>query len=593
MSGEPKKLALLRIFEILKDYSDADHPITQSEIAERLERDYDIELERKAIARNISLLCEAGVDIQKDREKRGVYLASRTFEYGELQMLIDSVLFSRHIPKKYAEDMVEKLRGLGNRYFNKSLQSVRVADAVYRSPSKEIFYVIETLNDAIAGDLQVSFMYNEYGTDKCLHPRWDSMRAVNPYWLVAANNNYYLIGNIDEYDNVANFRIDKITNIELSSVPRKNIRNTKSGLVRVGTYLSEHPYMLAGEPRSVCARVERDSIGEVIDAFGDSFSVKENVDGSVEVRFRASEEDAYLWALQHGDIAEIIGPQSLRDKLISTVEKMKNGYLKTEADRFASALASAQRSGELNISEISIKDKYARINLPNLTRLTLDGVEITDFSFVLNSLNLKAITVKNCPIADFSPLSQLKELKYLDIVNVNLSSVQFLRGMKLNRITLADCPIADFSPLYEMAGLKAITTGPFTITHIDVGRLRKTYPGIFIEVSDRLERFDVAEYIKEVNGNYPLNVMRMIFDCNDADGVGVAEFLEQFIPDRLDGDERTIFEGVFKEGKTFAQLAVTVGKTPHTLYHIYCNLLRKLRHPSSSRLLKKYVISWK
>ena len=79
MSGEPKKLALLRIFEILKDYSDADHPITQSEIAERLERDYDIELERKAIARNISLLCEAGVDIQKDREKRGVYLASRTF----------------------------------------------------------------------------------------------------------------------------------------------------------------------------------------------------------------------------------------------------------------------------------------------------------------------------------------------------------------------------------------------------------------------------------------------------------------------------------------------------------------------------------
>lgn len=54
MSGfEPKKLALLRIWQILKEYSDYNHPLTQEDIAIYLERDYGIVIERKAISRNL------------------------------------------------------------------------------------------------------------------------------------------------------------------------------------------------------------------------------------------------------------------------------------------------------------------------------------------------------------------------------------------------------------------------------------------------------------------------------------------------------------------------------------------------------------
>ena len=55
-SFEPKKLALIRIWQILKDYSDYDHPLTQEDIAVKLENEYGIVIERKAISRNISLL---------------------------------------------------------------------------------------------------------------------------------------------------------------------------------------------------------------------------------------------------------------------------------------------------------------------------------------------------------------------------------------------------------------------------------------------------------------------------------------------------------------------------------------------------------
>ena len=59
-SFEPKKLALLRILQILQKYSDCDHPLTQEDIALHLENDYGIEIERKAIGRNIALLKDAG-----------------------------------------------------------------------------------------------------------------------------------------------------------------------------------------------------------------------------------------------------------------------------------------------------------------------------------------------------------------------------------------------------------------------------------------------------------------------------------------------------------------------------------------------------
>ena len=59
-SLEPKKLALIRIWQILERYSDCNHPLTQDDIAAHLRDDYGIVIERKAIGRNIALLKEAG-----------------------------------------------------------------------------------------------------------------------------------------------------------------------------------------------------------------------------------------------------------------------------------------------------------------------------------------------------------------------------------------------------------------------------------------------------------------------------------------------------------------------------------------------------
>ena len=56
---ESKKLALLRILHILQKYSDDTHPLTQDDIVDYLYKDYGIEVERKAVGRQLALLHEA------------------------------------------------------------------------------------------------------------------------------------------------------------------------------------------------------------------------------------------------------------------------------------------------------------------------------------------------------------------------------------------------------------------------------------------------------------------------------------------------------------------------------------------------------
>ena len=58
----------LCILEILKAYSDEEHPLTSGEIIKKLKADYGLSAARNAVGRNLSLLCELGWDISTYEE---------------------------------------------------------------------------------------------------------------------------------------------------------------------------------------------------------------------------------------------------------------------------------------------------------------------------------------------------------------------------------------------------------------------------------------------------------------------------------------------------------------------------------------------
>ena len=156
---ESKKMALLRIWEILKKYSDYDHPMTQDEIAIHLESEYGIVLERKAISRNISLLKEAGVEIESRRA--GSYIECREFEDSELRMLIDGILSSKYITAKHSKDLIDRICSLSNKYFKSHVKHIHSVNDWSKTDNQALFYNIEMIDMAIEKGRQIHYDYNK------------------------------------------------------------------------------------------------------------------------------------------------------------------------------------------------------------------------------------------------------------------------------------------------------------------------------------------------------------------------------------------------------------------------------------------------
>lgn len=594
VSINSKKLALLYILRILEKYSDIDHPLTQEQIIQKLDRDYNIVLERKAVASNITLLRDyAEVDIEEAARRKGVYLATRRFNDSELRFLIDSVFFSRHIPKNYADDIIKKLKKLGSIDFGKTIPSVYNIGTFYRTSSKEIFYIIEQLNEAMANDRKIILMYNEYGLDKKLHPSWEERKLINPYQIVLWNNHYYLIANIDMYDNITHFRLDKLTEIQITGEFRKNIRDTKERELNLGKYLLGHPYMSLGKSSIIRIRIVTNQIGCIIDAFGYDFQVVSTDMEFAEIDLRANEGDVYLWALQNGDFVEILAPQSLRNRIRWTTSTMTDRYLKNGQDRYFAAIEEA-RKGKLELFRMRVKGKIEKERIFNIYKAVLWETDITDIDFLLQYKKLEDLCVFESPISDCSCLARLTSLQNLDIRATNISSIDFLRNMRIDNLILAGNRIIDYSPIYEMKSLKCLTTDKAVIQKIDIGRLRSCFNDIEIFVRDDLIRERQESYSEKVETDFPFNLSKAIFGEHDivfsnSQTKEIIDLLKKIMHERLNREEEEVIHYKYRLGKSEDEIAVMWGITATSVDQYHSAALRKMRHPTYFNQLAKYL----
>lgn len=90
-----QKATVLCIYEILKKYTDENHLLSTEKIREKLKTIYDVDMERRAIYRNIEALRSMGIEIEGYRDNReGYYLIDRDFELSEIRLLCDAVATS-------------------------------------------------------------------------------------------------------------------------------------------------------------------------------------------------------------------------------------------------------------------------------------------------------------------------------------------------------------------------------------------------------------------------------------------------------------------------------------------------------------------
>lgn len=345
---QPKKMLIINILDILKKYTDENHRLSQKEIVDILKTEYSTTVDRKSVKRNLMNLIDFGYEIEYSESVRMVrnsktgeleenYVLSdfylvRDFTDSELRLLIDSLLFSKHIPYSQCKELIDKLEGLSNQYFKTRVKYIRTLPDLAPT-NRQIFYTIEVLDEAISKKRQVAFDYNSYGVDKKLHPRTDENGnkreyIVNPYQIATTNGRYYLICNYDKYDNVANYRLDRISNIRMLDTPVKPMKTVK-GLengFNLPKHMAEHIYMFAGTSQTVTFRIKKYILNDVMDWFGSEVTFFDETEDEVSVRVSVNLAAMRRWALQYALHSKILSPQSLVDDVKSDIEKAMELY---------------------------------------------------------------------------------------------------------------------------------------------------------------------------------------------------------------------------------------------------------------------------
>lgn len=320
---ESKKLALIRIAQILHDYSDERHPLSQEEIVRLLERDYNLTVERKAVGRNLALLKEAEMDIIST--PRGCYLERRQFEDSELKLLIDGVLCSKHITAAHSKQLIEKLAKQSNIYFKKHIKNVYSVNERNKTDNKELFLNIELADEAIERGRQITFTYNKYGADKKLHK--SATHTASPYQMILHNQHYYLMALNEKWRNMGYYRMDKITGMAVTDTPLtplKSVEVYEDG-ISYKDLSSAMPYMFTDKPEHIEMLIDGGILDQVIDWFGYDIAI-EPCGERYKVTLKASPSAMEFWALQYVKYAEITFPSSLRERIAQTLEEGVQKY---------------------------------------------------------------------------------------------------------------------------------------------------------------------------------------------------------------------------------------------------------------------------
>ena len=333
---QPKKMIILDILQIIQEHSDKEHRLSQRDIQDLLETEYEMKVDRKTISRNIIKLVQCNYPIEFGSNGAETILTNIYYDHkflnGELRLLIDSVLLTDGLPKKDRISLIRRIEGLSSKYFHSEISKIDM-DIYGRIENREIILTLEEIGSAIAEGTQVTFYYSDCGIDGEPKIRRDSngkekQYTVNPYQIISKNGHSYLICNLPEYHDLTHFRIDRIKDCRKTDVPSRSLRMLKgfeTG-IRLSEYIKSHPNLWSGVPTHITFQCKQYMMNDVADSFGTDIHIEELPDDMMKVHVYASESAMLHWAVQFADAVEVLSPATLRKQIAETLRNALKKY---------------------------------------------------------------------------------------------------------------------------------------------------------------------------------------------------------------------------------------------------------------------------
>ena len=310
--SDNQKLKIFHILDHLQRNSHQDHPVRAAELISMLERQHNISCDRKTVYSDIAALQDYGVDIVSVPGKNGgYYIASRNFELPELKLLIDAVQSSRFLTEKKSRELIEKLCNQCNEHDARLMRRDVLVSGRVKSMNETIYYNVDSIQEAIGQNKQISFRYFDWAIDGSRKYR-DRDYTASPYGLCQDNENCYLLAHSPRHG-VTSYRVDRMADIRILNEPRTSCPELS------GKALTEHAnrlfQMYSGDASDVKLRFHKSLVNVVIDRFGrDTILIPDGEEHFVFTVKVAVSPMFLSWVIGFGAKAKILYPQSVIDQ---------------------------------------------------------------------------------------------------------------------------------------------------------------------------------------------------------------------------------------------------------------------------------------
>lgn len=320
-----QKQKILFIMDYLQKHSHKDHPVKTAELISML-KTHDIQSDRKTIYSDIEALQEYGLDIVSVAGRNGgFYIASpREFELPELKLLIDAVLSSRYLTESKSRTLVKKLCQLcGTDHEAQLIQRNVIVSGRVKSMNETILINVDTIQEAISQNKQITFRYFDWGMDGKRRYR-EKEYLASPYGLCQDNENCYLLAYTTRHG-VTSFRVDRMSHIDITAEKRQPCPElTGKALIE---YAKRSFQMYSGETVNVKMRFHRDLLNAVIDRFGQDIMLIPESEEYFNFTASVAVSPMFLsWVIGFGSKAKILYPESVVEQYQQLCRDVLNQY---------------------------------------------------------------------------------------------------------------------------------------------------------------------------------------------------------------------------------------------------------------------------
>lgn len=321
METKPRILYLLRILE---QYTDEEHPLTTKQLIDKLQDEYGISAHRTTLTKDIAALQEFGVDIVTVHSTQSKYfIGSRKFELPELKLLIDAVELSRFITAKKSESLIRKIHTLTSQgQVSKLRRNNYVVDRI-KPDNEQIYYIVDTINDAINEGKQISFQYYDYsGLKKKVLKNKGEIYKLSPYKLIWSGDYYYVIGYSEKKGKVINFRVDRIaaapTILSENAIPVPKDFDLEN-------FTKEVFFMFSGDEVEVDLQCDNSLMKTMIDRFGENVKTLAYDMTSFRLITEVSVSPTFFgWVFGFDGKVKILGPKNVKEQYYKMISEAMN-----------------------------------------------------------------------------------------------------------------------------------------------------------------------------------------------------------------------------------------------------------------------------